>query len=508
MHVASFPLRVTGPGPLGSRRVLRLAGDERLVEQIRSGNEAAFEVVFERHAPALLAFCRHMLDSPDEAEDAVQHTFGAAYRDLERDREREIALKPWLFTIARNRCVSMLRSRSEQRPVLSEPATSGLAEQVEQRAELRQLLTDLRELPVEQRCALLLAELGDLSHTDVAKVLGCEVQRVKALVYRARSRLIARRDARETPCTQIRQQLASLRGGSLRRTQLREHLADCSGCRDYRQQVKAQRRMLAAALPIAPSLKLKTSVLAAAGISVGAAGGGAAGALTGFAGALLGGLGSATVAKVAVVGVIAGAAVAGGGVVASNTAFRSRHGPPAVAPATATPLPGDHAGSSRTGTGHVTSHEHQRRATAPRALPPDPSRARTNQEPGPRTPLEDKKGGGRGKRAVSSTPAHKLAEQGRTHQRSAPNHATPKPTGARPKPKPEKAAPKSARPVPKPQKQPKPQKPQKTAPQPKAPATAPAPSTTPSPHSPTVRAQRARSGEPRGPVPRAEATDP
>ena len=68
--------------------MLRLAGDELLVEQIRRGNEAAFEVAFQPHAPAILGFCRHMLDSPDEAEDAVQHTFAAANRDLERDCER------------------------------------------------------------------------------------------------------------------------------------------------------------------------------------------------------------------------------------------------------------------------------------------------------------------------------------------------------------------------------------------------------------------------------------
>ena len=82
-----------------SKRLLTLAGDERLVEQIRRGNELAFEVAFERHGRGILGFCRHMLGSPEEAEDAVQHTFAAAYRDLQRGGEREIALKAWLYTI-------------------------------------------------------------------------------------------------------------------------------------------------------------------------------------------------------------------------------------------------------------------------------------------------------------------------------------------------------------------------------------------------------------------------
>jgi RNA polymerase sigma factor (sigma-70 family) len=276
--------------------LLRLAGDDRLVAQIRRGNGAAFEVAFERHSPGILAFCRHMLGSPEEAEDAVQHTFAAAYRDLRGGGEREIALKPWLFTIARNRCLSILRARRELPQDQFELATAGLAEQVERRAELRELLGDIRELPDEQRAALLLAEAGGLAQADIASVLGCEVPRVKALVYRARSSLVARREARELPCERIREQLSELRGGSLRRTELRLHLRECSGCREFREQVRRQRQMMAVALPVAPTLGLKASVLAAVGIG----GGGAA-----AGGAALAGGSLAGVAKVAAVTLIA-----------------------------------------------------------------------------------------------------------------------------------------------------------------------------------------------------------
>jgi RNA polymerase sigma factor (sigma-70 family) len=290
-----------------SRRLLRLAGDDRLAVLVQRGNDAAFEVAFERHGPAVLGFCRHMLGSPEEAEDALQHTFAAAYRDLQRGADREIALKPWLFTIARNRCLSVLRARRELAVAESEVATAGLAEQVEQRAELRQLLADVRELPDEQRAALLLAEVGGLPQADIAAVLGCEVRRVKALVFRARSALVARREARAVDCETIREQLANLRGGSLRRTELRLHLRDCPGCRDFREQVRRQRQMLSAALPVAPTVALKTSVLAAVGIGGGAAGGGAA-----AGGAAI--VGGATVAKIAAVAAIA----AGGAVVVEH----------------------------------------------------------------------------------------------------------------------------------------------------------------------------------------------
>jgi RNA polymerase sigma factor (sigma-70 family) len=306
-----------------SRRLLRLASDDRLVQQIQRGSEAAFEVAFERHSGPILGFCRHMLGSREEAEDVVQHTFAAAYGDLQRVGEREIALKPWLFTIARNRCLSVLRARREVASEETDVVTAGLAEQVEQRAELRQLLADLRELPEQQREALLLAEAGGLPQADIAAILGCEVARVKGLVYRARSALVSRREAREMACEDVRRQLANLRGGSLRRNELRLHVRDCPGCRDFREQVRHQRKLRAVALPVVPSLGLKGNVLAAVGIGgAGGAAGGAAvagGAAGGAAGA--GALGGA--AKIAAV-----AAIAVGGVGGGTAVVLTQHDPP------------------------------------------------------------------------------------------------------------------------------------------------------------------------------------
>ena len=262
----------------GSRvpaRLLRLASDERLVDALRGGSEAAFEVIYTRHHRGVLSFCRHMLGSVEEAEDALQHTFLAAYRDLLRS-DKPIQLRPWLYAIARNRCLSVLRSRRERstdEPV--EPSTEHLSHEVERRHDLRALLGDLADLPPDQRAALVLAELGDMSHDEIGAVLECPKDKVKALVFQARSSLIASRTARETSCAEIRQQLANLRGGSLRRNTLRRHLRDCPGCRDYRDQVLAQRSALALILPVAPTLGLKATVLGAVGVTA-AAGGGAA----------------------------------------------------------------------------------------------------------------------------------------------------------------------------------------------------------------------------------------
>ncbi|HKP88351.1 MAG TPA: RNA polymerase sigma factor, partial [Thermoleophilaceae bacterium] len=238
--------------------------DERLVEQLRGGNEAAFEVVFDRHHRGILGFCRHMLRSQEEAEDAVQQTFISAYDDLVTS-DKPIRLKAWLYTIARNRCLSMLRSRREQAELPDELPTSGLTDAVVERDDLRRLLADVHNLPEDQRAALVLSELGDLSHAEIAGVVGCEPVKVKALVFQARSSLTESRKAREISCQEIREELATARGGALRRGPLRRHVRTCEGCAEFRDQVAAQRKMLALALPVIPTLGLKNAVLASVG---------------------------------------------------------------------------------------------------------------------------------------------------------------------------------------------------------------------------------------------------
>ena len=124
---------------------MRFTRDDELVRLLRAGDECAFEVMYDRHHRGILAFCRHMLGSREEAEDAVQHTFIGAYRDLVGS-DKPIQLKAWLYTIARNRCLSILRARREEKALddVPEPSVEGLASQVQQRQDLRDMLADLQ----------------------------------------------------------------------------------------------------------------------------------------------------------------------------------------------------------------------------------------------------------------------------------------------------------------------------------------------------------------------------
>jgi RNA polymerase sigma factor (sigma-70 family) len=234
-----------------SSRALALAPDESLVTLVREGEMAAFEAIHDRFHRGIFSFCRHLLGDPDEAADVVQHTFLAAYSTIVSS-EKPILLRAWLYTIARNRCYSVLRARREQPSAnIAEPATEGLTTHVLQREHLRQLLVDMRRLPEDQRTALILAGLGTLDHEQVAETLGVPTSKVKALVFQARESLQAAQKARETDCGEIREQLANLRGAALRRGNLRRHLEDCSACREFSHEMENQRR--ARLLPAKPS---------------------------------------------------------------------------------------------------------------------------------------------------------------------------------------------------------------------------------------------------------------
>ena len=106
-----------------SRRYGRL-DDERLAALVRSGDQGAFEMLYERHHASLLASCRRMLGNREDGEDALQEAFVRAHRALRAGRPPD-AVRPWLFAIARNRCRTMLAARRESawRSTSSSPAS-------------------------------------------------------------------------------------------------------------------------------------------------------------------------------------------------------------------------------------------------------------------------------------------------------------------------------------------------------------------------------------------------
>jgi RNA polymerase sigma factor (sigma-70 family) len=286
--------------------LLKLQGDDRLIAMARNGNPGAFETIVDRYQGRLLGFCRQMLGSTEDAEDVLQEVFVNAYRAMLAD-EREINLRPWLYRIARNRCLNHLRKpradAQESMDMVPAVEASSTAERVHNREEFRQLLTDVSKLPETQRSALLLREMDALSYEEIAVAMDTSVPSVKSLLVRARISLAEASQARLLTCGDVRLELAEAAEG-LRKVSgpVRRHVRECDECADFRTQVRTNEKALAALFPVGPLLAIKGFILGKLGLGGAASGGTGASVGTGAAG--VGAVGSVGVG---------GAALGGGG---------------------------------------------------------------------------------------------------------------------------------------------------------------------------------------------------
>jgi RNA polymerase sigma factor (sigma-70 family) len=171
-----------------ARRALATQSDERLVGLVRDGHEPAFEEIVRRYRGPLVAFATAIV-SHHRAEDVVQGALTKAHSAL-LGEPKEIALRPWLFTIVRNASLNVIRDEPQTAelpnnyPVASNPAT--IAEQHE---ELDRLVLAICALPSGQREALVRRELEGVGHADIAAQMGTSATAVRGLIFRARTSL-------------------------------------------------------------------------------------------------------------------------------------------------------------------------------------------------------------------------------------------------------------------------------------------------------------------------------
>lgn len=184
--------------------------DEQLVGRCLDGDQRAFEQLVERYAPRIYDFCLRLLGSAEEAEDAVQDTFTAAFQRLDTYRG-DAAFRTWLYRIAGNRVTDALRRSARRRhavayadaelanmdsaavPVawadtvageLADPALT-----VERRLQAEHLWRSVARMPVKYRLPLLLHYREGLSYREVAQILDVPVRTVETRLYRARQTL-------------------------------------------------------------------------------------------------------------------------------------------------------------------------------------------------------------------------------------------------------------------------------------------------------------------------------
>ena len=167
--------------------------DPALIDAFRQGDEFAFVTLYDRYKGAVYAYCAKMLLDRAQAEDLLQETFARAYEHRERLLS-STSFKAWLFTIARNQCLNVLRKRgrevgfAEDAP---EPPSHGATPFANLlKSEQTALVTKtLGQLSPSYREVIVLREYQNLSYDEIASVTKSTVSAVKSRLFKARRQI-------------------------------------------------------------------------------------------------------------------------------------------------------------------------------------------------------------------------------------------------------------------------------------------------------------------------------
>ncbi len=180
-----------------------MLADEDLAARFAAGDTAAFETLVNRYAKPVFNFALSFLGDGDDADEAAQLVFLQMYQSLARAR-LDSPLKPWIYQIARNKCIDLWRKRrtislSHDDPDDDSEGEGGerdvadpapLPEEIAERADLQAVLRrTINALPVNYRIAVTLRYVNELSFAEIAKAMGVPENTAKTYFQRAKKLL-------------------------------------------------------------------------------------------------------------------------------------------------------------------------------------------------------------------------------------------------------------------------------------------------------------------------------
>lgn len=178
--------------------------DEELIEGYKMGNASCLEEIFGRYKKPIFNYALRLLANRADSEEAVSEAFYILTSKKDRyTPDPKAKFSTWLYRIAHNVCVDLLRKRnrivfmwskrdkdSDNEEQWDIPDTKDLPDQAAQKSDRALAVKHaLAKLPLEMKEALVLREYQQLSYEDIAGVLNCTLEKVKILIFRAREKL-------------------------------------------------------------------------------------------------------------------------------------------------------------------------------------------------------------------------------------------------------------------------------------------------------------------------------
>jgi RNA polymerase sigma factor (sigma-70 family) len=169
--------------------------DEKLMVRFGRGEAAAFDDLYRRHESRVFRYLQRNLRNEASANDLMQEVWFAVVRNAV-DYQPTAKFTTWLFTIAHNRMVDMIRASGRLQSLdadlldtLEADAKLGPPAEVQSQEEAAALLGAVAQLPPEQRSAFLLQAEGELSVEEIAVATGSNFETVKSRLRYARAKL-------------------------------------------------------------------------------------------------------------------------------------------------------------------------------------------------------------------------------------------------------------------------------------------------------------------------------
>ena len=174
--------------------------EDLLLEKARQGDQEAFGELVRLYEKKVYALTLRMCKNPDDAAEAAQEAFLAAWQGLKFFRG-EASFSTWLYRLASNACVDLLRKEQRHKaaagPSLNDADTyievaddAATPQELAERSELREQIEEgLQSLSPEHREVLILRELHQLSYDEIAQTLDLDTGTVKSRISRGRKAL-------------------------------------------------------------------------------------------------------------------------------------------------------------------------------------------------------------------------------------------------------------------------------------------------------------------------------
>lgn len=175
-----------------------MTDERKWIDAAREGDQGAFEELVRLYEKRVLALTRRMCRNPEDAAEAAQEAFFAAWQGL-RSFRGDSSFSTWLYRLASNACVDLLRREGKRQAAVSLddgdlnldlPASIPSPQEEAERRELRERIEEgLRALPPPLRAALVLREVQQLRYDEISEVLGLDIGTVKSRISRGRKKL-------------------------------------------------------------------------------------------------------------------------------------------------------------------------------------------------------------------------------------------------------------------------------------------------------------------------------